>query len=47
MAPGVVATPMTSDASKEDAGKGGASPAPLPKILETDRGKPLAGAQWG
>lgn len=31
---GAVVTPMASVASKEDVGKGGASPAPLPKILE-------------
>jgi hypothetical protein len=37
---GVVVTPMTLDASKEDVGKGGASPAPLPKILEGYRDKP-------
>lgn len=33
MAAGVVATPMTSGANKEDVGKGGASPAPIPKSL--------------
>jgi hypothetical protein len=41
--PRAVATPTFLDASKEDAGKGGASPAPLPKVLEAYRGKPLAG----
>jgi hypothetical protein len=41
--PRVVATPTALDASKEDTGKGGASPAPLPEVLEADRGKPLAG----
>jgi hypothetical protein len=35
--PGVVATPTALDASKEDAGKGGASPAPLPKVLSLNR----------
>jgi hypothetical protein len=44
---GVVVTPMTLDASKEDVGKGGASPAPLPKILEAYRGEPCSGLQWG
>ena len=39
--PGLVATPTALDASKEDAGKGGASPAPLPKVLDVYRGKPL------
>ena len=39
--PGVVATPMASGGSKEDAGKSGASPAPLPKVLEVHRGKTL------
>jgi hypothetical protein len=39
--PGVVATPTALDASKEDAGKGGASPAPLPKVLHVYRGKAL------
>jgi len=45
--PVVVATPMALGASKEDAGKGGASPAPLPKVLHVHRGKPLAGFEWG
>ena len=39
--PGAVATPTALDASKEDAGKGGASPAPLPKVLHVYRGKTL------
>ena len=34
-----VATPMASGASKEDDGKGRASPASLPKILEAKLGK--------
>ena len=45
--PVVVATPTAPGASKEDAGKGGASPAPLPKVLGAYRGKPLAGFEWG
>jgi hypothetical protein len=39
--PGVVATPTALDASKEDVGKGGASPAPLPKVLHVYSGKAL------
>src|SRR5580693_507549 len=45
--PGVVATPMALDASKEDVGKGGASPAPLPKVLHVGRGNPLSRFQRG
>jgi len=37
--PGLVATPTALDASKEDVGKGGASPAPLPKVLRFHRRK--------
>jgi hypothetical protein len=44
---GVVATPMTLDAGKEDVGKGGASPAPLPKILASYRDKPRSGLRRG
>ena len=38
---------MALDVSKEDVGKGGASPAPLPKILESYRDKPRSGLRWG
>jgi hypothetical protein len=40
--PGAVATPTALDASKEDVGKGGASPAPLPKVLAIPQGNRLA-----
>ncbi len=36
---GAVVTPIAPVASKEDVGKGGASPAPLPEILGVYRGK--------
>ncbi len=39
--PGAVVTPMAAGASKGDIGKGRASPASLPKVLEDDSGKPL------
>ena len=44
---GVVVIPMTLDAGKEDVGKGGASPVPLPKILESYRDKPRLGLRMG
>ncbi len=38
---GAVVTPMAAGASKGDVGKGRASPASLPKVLEDDSGKTL------